>query len=112
MRIEMAFDLGIKSDEVEYTAEFMWETGNLPLPRRGDRIWLGELVAIVAEVRYKCVDAETLDVSPDETPAVAADLWLRLTKRTRKNRYTPQETHLILSNLPSVSGLHVTGADV
>jgi hypothetical protein len=107
----MAFDLGIKPDEVEYTAEFMWETGNLPLPRRGDRIWLGELVATVAEVRYKCVDAGSHAASPDGAPAVAADLWLELSKQTRKNRYTPQEFQLILSDLPSVTELYVTGAD-
>ena len=111
MRVGMGFDLGVKPDEVEHTAEFMWETGDLPLPRRGDRIWLGELVATVAEVRYKCVDTESIAASAEETPAVAADLWLRLNKWTRKNRHTPREFHLILSDLPSVTELYVIGAE-
>jgi hypothetical protein len=109
MRVSTSFDLGIRSDEGEHTAEFAWESGELPLPRRGDRIWLGELVLIVDQVRYKCPDAGYLATRDDTVPTVEVDLWLRLSKRSRQCRYSPGEFHSLLSELPCVCDLFVTG---
>lgn len=109
MRIYVAFDLDNKRNEVDLTAEFAWDTGDLPLPRRRDHIAFGELITVVDTVQYSCMDIGHIVASDHEEPPVKIDLWLRLTKATREGRYAPHEFHSILSELPSVSNLCVTG---
>lgn len=111
MRAEVGFNLGINDGEIEYEADFTWETGNLPLPRKGDRIALGELITIVESVTFSCLDTDYVATRDHELDDVEVHLWLRLGKRERRGGYRPAEFHTILSQLPSVSGLHVTGAD-
>ncbi|WP_250305397.1 MULTISPECIES: hypothetical protein [unclassified Streptomyces] len=111
MRAEISFDLGINDGEVEYEADFTWETGSLPLPRKGDRVALGELMTIVQSVTFSCQDTGYIATRDHAIDDVEVHLALRLGKRERKARYQPAEFYTILSQLPSVSGLHVTGAD-
>ncbi|MGA5442239.1 hypothetical protein ACPCKW_22345 [Streptomyces griseoincarnatus] len=111
MRVDVAFDLGIPADDVEYTAEFVWDLGELPLPPLQTRVKLGELITVVDEVQFKCPPADAIDSRDHRVPSVSVELWLRLTGRTKKGRYTPSEIHRILASLPCVSNLHVTGAD-
>ncbi|MCM2430935.1 hypothetical protein [Streptomyces sp. RKAG337] len=110
MRVEVWFDLGVPPDEVEYTAEFLWDFGSCPLPRRDDQIALGELLMTVREVRYKCTDADYIASRDHPVAPVEVELRLKLNKATRQARHAPQEFHEILSALPSVSELSVTGA--
>ncbi|MFG3403658.1 hypothetical protein [Streptomyces sp. NPDC048142] len=109
MRVYAAFDLGFERDGVEHPAEFAWETGELPVPRRGDRIAFGELITVVDRVQYSCMDAGYIATRDHEEFPVKIDLWLRLTKATRQGKYELQEFHSILSELPSVTDLCVTG---
>ncbi|KUN58909.1 hypothetical protein AQJ46_42310 [Streptomyces canus] len=111
MKVAVAFDLGIPADEVEYTAAFEWDIGGLPLPPRHARIALGELTTVVDDVQYMCPPADYINSRDHHVPAVSVELWLRLTGRTKKGRYTPYEIHRILASLPCLSSLHVTGVD-
>ncbi|MGW5928807.1 hypothetical protein ACWF2L_21540 [Streptomyces anulatus] len=109
MRVYAAFDLDFERDGVDPTAEFAWETGELDVPRRGDRIAFGELITVVDRVQYSCMDAGYIATTDHEASPVKIDLWLRLTKATRQGKYTPPEFHSMLSELPSVTDLYVTG---
>ncbi|WP_030230168.1 hypothetical protein [Streptomyces sp. NRRL S-350] len=111
MRAEVSFDLGVSDDEVDYEAAFTWETGSLPLPRKGDRVALGELMTIVQSVTFSCLDSGYIATRDHDIDDVEVYLVLRLGKKERKAEYRPAEFYTILSRLPSVSGLHVTGAD-
>ncbi|MER6116211.1 hypothetical protein [Streptomyces sp. NPDC001743] len=111
MRAEVSFGLGISDGEVDYEAGFTWETGGLPLPRKGDRVALGELMTSVESVTFSCLDTGYIATRDHDIADVEVHLVLRLGKKERKARYRPAEFYTILSRLPSVSGLHVTGAD-
>ncbi|MFI6688417.1 hypothetical protein [Streptomyces sp. NPDC050485] len=111
MRAEVSFDLGINDGEVDYEAAFAWETGSLPLPRKGDRMALGELIMVVESVTFASLDSDYIATRDPKIDDVEVHLALRLSKAARKGRYRPSEFYTILSQLPSVSGLYVTGAD-
>ncbi|MBV9025905.1 MAG: hypothetical protein JO362_19435 [Streptomycetaceae bacterium] len=111
MRVGVFFDMGIEPDETEYTVEFMWDIGDVPLPRRGDRVTLGELILSVGRAQYVCSDTEYIASRDYPVRPVEVELQLKLSKHTRRCRRTPQEFHTILSALPSVTDLHVTGAE-
>ncbi|MGP3691056.1 hypothetical protein ACTVZO_41390 [Streptomyces sp. IBSNAI002] len=111
MRTQVGFGLGISDGEVEYEAGFTWETGSLPLPRKGDRVAFGELITVVDSVTFTCLDTGYIATRDHEIDDVEVHLGLRLAKAARKAEYRPAEFHTILSQLPSVSGLHVTGAE-
>lgn len=111
MKVSVAFDLGITDDEVEYTAEFVWDLGELQPPPRRTRIAFGELFTRVEQVTYTCPPADYIDSRDHHVPAVSAELWLRLTRRSRKSRFAPDEIYRILASLPCVSRLFVTGVD-
>ncbi|GAA3087338.1 hypothetical protein GCM10020000_87710 [Streptomyces olivoverticillatus] len=98
MRVDVVIDLNGKNDKTEHTAEFSWETDELPLPRRGDRIAFGELITVVDEVMYKVTEHQFPDV----------ELRLRLSKQARKGAYTLAEICSILSPLVGVIDPYVT----
>ena len=111
MRVGAFFDMGITPDETEYTVEFTWDIGDVPLPRRGDQVTLGELILSVSRVRYVCWDAEYIASRDYPIRPVEVELRLKLSKHTHRCRHSPREFHAILSELPSITELHVTGAD-
>ncbi|MEU5430805.1 hypothetical protein AB0H73_35105 [Streptomyces olivoreticuli] len=89
MHVDVVMDLNGKT---ERTTEFSWDTGELPLPRRGDRIAFGELITVVDEVMYKVTEHQFPDV----------ELRLRLSKQTRKGAYSLAEIRSVLSPLLGV----------
>ncbi|WP_439681531.1 hypothetical protein [Embleya sp. MST-111070] len=111
MRAEVSFGLGIGDEGGEYEAGFAWKVGELPLPRKGERIAFGELITLVESVTYSCLDAGYIATRDHEIDDVEVYLRVRLGMAGRKAGYRPAEFYTILSRLPSVSGLHVTGAD-
>lgn len=110
MRAEVCFSLGNDDSEIEYEVSFTWESGSLPLPRTGDRVALGELVTTVESVTFSCLDTGYIATRDYETDYVRVVLALRLGEREREAGCRPAECHAILSELPSVSALHVSGA--
>ncbi|MEU6406147.1 hypothetical protein [Streptomyces sp. NPDC046985] len=59
---------------------------------------------------FSCPDTGYVATRDHEIDDVEVHLALRLGKRECQAGFRPAEFHTMLSHLPSVSGLHVTGA--